>query len=304
MSDGNGGGGTGGAGAAGGQSGAGAAPGALPTPSPGILPGVGGAGGAKGGNEFLATLPEELRSDPSLQSIKDLPSLAKSFVHAQKLVGADKVVLPKDDSKPEEWEAIYNKLGRPEKPEEYKFSDVKLPEGFELDAKLHDRFKPVLHKLGLSNKQADGVRSEFMQYQIETITAEIKAQNEAVAAGEKALRDKWGANYDENAKKAGLAIAKFASPELLKKLEKTGLGSDPGLVEAFYEIGSRMSEDKGTGASGGRDAGGVESARAEVAALTKDVEFQKALQDRWHKDHAEAVKKWESAHRRASPPQQ
>lgn len=307
MADENVGGGAGGAGAAGG--GAAGAGGGAPPGAGGTPPGAGGAppgpiiGGA-GGNEFLSSLPEDLRGEASLQSIKDLPSLAKSFVHAQRLVGADKLALPKADANPAEWEAVYNRLGRPEKADGYKFTEVKLPDGFEVDKKLQDRFAPIFHKHGLTQKQADGMRSDFMQYQIETIQASIQNQNQAHADGEKALKAEWGDKYDANVKQAELALRRFATPDLLEALNESGLGSHPGIVKAFAEIGARMSEDQARGGgSGGPQPVGVDAAKTELARLTKDADFQKALQDRWHKDHGEAVKKWTDLHRQAAPQQ-
>ena len=38
------------------------------------------------------SLPDDLRDNPSLKSIQDVPGLAKSFIHAQKMVGADFIV--------------------------------------------------------------------------------------------------------------------------------------------------------------------------------------------------------------------
>ena len=38
-----------------------------------------------------------LRDDPSLQSFKDVDSLAKSYVHLNKMMGRDKIVMPTGD---------------------------------------------------------------------------------------------------------------------------------------------------------------------------------------------------------------
>jgi hypothetical protein len=43
-------------------------------------------------------LPEDIRAEPSLANVRDLPGLAKSYVNAQRMIGRDKIVLPKDDS--------------------------------------------------------------------------------------------------------------------------------------------------------------------------------------------------------------
>jgi len=68
------------------------------------------------GNGWIASLPTELQSEKSLQSFKDLPALAKSYVEAQKMIGGS-IRLPKPDAPPEEREKvigdIYTKLGRP-----------------------------------------------------------------------------------------------------------------------------------------------------------------------------------------------
>jgi hypothetical protein len=43
---------------------------------------------------FLDSLPEDLRMEPSLRNFTDPASLAKSYVHAQRMIGADKIPLP------------------------------------------------------------------------------------------------------------------------------------------------------------------------------------------------------------------
>ena len=54
------------------------------------------------GGDWRASLSDDIRNDPSLASIQDVNGLAKSFIHGQRMVGADKVVIPKDDASPDE----------------------------------------------------------------------------------------------------------------------------------------------------------------------------------------------------------
>ena len=54
--------------------------------------------------DWKASLSDDLKADKSLENIKDIESLAKSYVHAQKMVGGDKIPVPnkfatEDDSK-------------------------------------------------------------------------------------------------------------------------------------------------------------------------------------------------------------
>ena len=68
---------------------------------------------------FLDSLPEDLRVEPSLRNFTDPASLAKSYVHAQRMIGADKIPLPGKTATDEDWANVWSKLGRPQAPSEY-----------------------------------------------------------------------------------------------------------------------------------------------------------------------------------------
>ena len=74
-------------------------------------------------------LPENIRGEKCLDSIKTIGTLAQSYVHAQRAIGANKVEIPQEGATPEEWGAFYKALGRPDAESEYKTEGVKLPEG-------------------------------------------------------------------------------------------------------------------------------------------------------------------------------
>ena len=69
--------------------------------------------------DWRAGLPEEIASHSAIQDISTIEDLAKATINAQKLVGADKIVLPGKEAEASAWDSVYNKLGRPEKAEEY-----------------------------------------------------------------------------------------------------------------------------------------------------------------------------------------
>jgi hypothetical protein len=72
--------------------------------------------------DWRTSLPEELKSEKSLSSITDIAGLAKSYVHAQKLIGADKIPVPNKHATEDDWNAVYEKLGRPKSAEDYKLN--------------------------------------------------------------------------------------------------------------------------------------------------------------------------------------
>jgi len=100
-------------------------------------------------------IPEDLRNDPNISKFTELEALAKSYINATRMIGQDKVAVPNNNSTDDQWNEVYNKLGRPESPDKYKLevkSDV-VP----LDDGAIKSFAENAHKLGLNNKQAQGI---------------------------------------------------------------------------------------------------------------------------------------------------
>ena len=57
-----------------------------------------------------------------MQNFSTMNDFVKSYLSAQKLVGSNKVAIPNKMATDEDWEEVYSKLGRPAKPEDYKYS--------------------------------------------------------------------------------------------------------------------------------------------------------------------------------------
>lgn len=110
------------------------------------------ASGSGSRSEFLQQLPEEIREHPSLQSINDVGNLGLSYVNAQRLIGADKIPLPKNPTE-DDLNNIYSKLGRPEQPSGYAIQ----ADGQILTETDVNTYTDIAHKLGLSKTQASGI---------------------------------------------------------------------------------------------------------------------------------------------------
>lgn len=216
--------------------------------------GDGGGGSGQGGGDaksWLESLPEDVRSDPSLKVFKDVSGLAKSYVNAQKMIGADRVIMPNEKSTDEEWNAFYQKLGRPESADKY---EIKGPDGKPVTDGVAKEFKETAFKLGLSPKQVAGLAewnaATLAATQETARTAEQLAVRESINAYAQKLGgdDKYKARVDE----ARVAVRALATPELSKFLVDSGMGSRPEMIEFFAQLKGMMSEDKirdGTGVS-------------------------------------------------------
>src|SRR6056300_1865690 len=162
------------------------------------------------------TISEEFRNDPNISKFTEIDALAKSYINATRMIGQDKVAVPNENSTDDQWNEVYGKLGRPETPDKYKL-EVQS-ETVPLDENTVKQFAENAHKLGLNNKQAQGVleyyknsmEGSLQQARIDTETAQANAEQE--------LRKEWGRSYDDNIKKAG-AVAKANMNEEILNME-------------------------------------------------------------------------------------
>jgi hypothetical protein len=190
------------------------------------------------------TISEEFRNDPNISKFTEIDALAKSYINATRMIGQDKVAVPNENSTDDQWNEVYGKLGRPESADKYQL-EVQS-ETASLDEGAIKQFAENAHKLGLNNKQAQGIL-EFYKNSMEGSIQQARVDTEtAQANAEQELRKEWGRSYDENIKKAG-AIAKANMSEDILNMELkdgTRIGDHPSVIKGFASIANLMSEDK------------------------------------------------------------
>ena len=193
--------------------------------------------------DWKASLSDEIRADKSLENINDIESLAKSYVHAQKLVGSDKIPVPNKHATEEDWNAVYKRLGRPETADGYKFN---LPEDQKVNEEGLKVFADQAHKLGLLPNQAEGMVKFYNEMQANQLK---EADSTAIAGRQKAideLQSEWGQAYKQKVEQANNVVASvfpqgFMSTNLA---DGTKLGDHPAVIKAFADLASKMGEDK------------------------------------------------------------
>jgi len=189
-------------------------------------------------------ISEEFRQDPNIEKFTEIDALAKSYINATKMIGQDKVAVPNKNSTEDQWNEVYDKLGRPESPDKYSL-DVKS-DVVPLDNGAVKQFAENAHKLGLSNKQAQGVL-EFYKNSMEGTAQQSKVDTEtAQVQAEQELRQEWGREFENNVKKAGALAKANINSDILDLELKSGIrvGDHPELIKGFAKIASMMSEDK------------------------------------------------------------
>ncbi len=237
---------------------------------------------------FLDSLPEAYRTNPTFQDIPDVATLAKRFDDTYRTVGMDKIALPKDPKDPE-WNNTYAKLGRPAKPEEYQFQDgkaLKFPEGFAFQEEGIKAFQAKAHELGLSQAQAAGLYEFYAGTAMGAYNKEVERITNEAAEAEKALRTKFGSDYDAKMARANRIFAAFAGKENAEALAAK-FGRDPLAMTLITSIADKLSDDV-IGDGQPKTGMTADDIQAEIAKLE---DLKGPWGDKNHPEHALTIKK-------------
>jgi hypothetical protein len=232
------------------------------------------------------SISEQYRNDPNIEKFTEIDALAKSYINATKMIGQDKLVIPNNNSTEEAWNEVYTKLGRPESADKYSL-DVKS-EVVNLDENAIKQFAEQSHKLGLNNKQAQGIL-EFYKNNMEGTAQQSKIDTEtAQAQAEQQLRQEWGRDFEGKVKQAGALAKANINPEVLDMTLSNGtrLGDHPEIIKGFAKIAGMMQEDKIV-ATESENAQSVSNIEEEIASMVND--RNSPYWNKQHPDHDKMV---------------
>ncbi|MBA87699.1 MAG: hypothetical protein CMB16_00565 [Euryarchaeota archaeon] len=228
-----------------------------------------------GGYNWKNDIPEELKGTPSLDTIEDVPSLIKGYVHAQRMVGADKVALLGKHATDDEYNDFYKKIGRPDEPNQYQYE---IDENATVPDETVTGMSNVFHKAGLTQRQANFLMNEFIESGMGSNPMLQPADEKQILANRQAsmdaLQKEWGNGYNDNLAIANSVMMEFGNIELREQTQSDGskLGDNPDIIRLLANVGTfireRVSEDKlaGTKMVGGMT---VDEARGKLGELKR-----------------------------------
>lgn len=201
--------------------------------------------------DFGQGLDDDLAKDWQTMAsrIPTKQALVKNYVESQKEIRT-RFKVPTADAKPEDWNDVWSKLGRPEKPQDYKFAEKY--DGYEMDdadKSYRDGMAPALHRIGLNQWQV----SEIEKAQVEQLRvqrdASVARVNDVHGRYLKQVQTEWGNDFDRN---LGIARLELKSSPRAAKLARmqladgTFLGEHPDFVGYVHQNGSYKAEDDRT----------------------------------------------------------
>ena len=233
---------------------------------------------------FKEVIPEKYKDEKALANFTSMDDFVKSYLSAQRLVGANKVAIPNKMATDEDWEEVYSKLGRPSKPEDYKYSFSEE----DINPDQLKNFNETAHRIGLLPKQAERIIKFYneMNTQAEVDNQKLFEEKQTVAMTD--LKKEFGPTYTKRLDQAKKLATETLGNEMLNNTvlkDGTRLGDSVEVIKAFSMLADKLSEDeiiKGEG-TGYQTASDIEK---EISELTED---GSPYWNKTHPNHAKTV---------------
>ena len=191
---------------------------------------------------FRDLIPENFREEKALDNFNNMEDFVKSYLHAQKLVGADKIPVPNKHATEEDWNEVFKRLGAPSDPNDYKY-DFKDQE---MDQGQVQEFNKTAHKSGLLPKQAEGLIKFYNEMNVNNAASQEEAAAQSQMNVEAELKKEFGPQYNKRLDQAKrLAVNSLGQDFLENTYLKDGsrLGDNLNVIKAFSDLADKLSED-------------------------------------------------------------
>ena len=191
---------------------------------------------------FKDLIPENFREEKALDNFNNMEDFVKSYLHAQKLVGADKIPVPNKHATEEDWNEVFKRLGAPSDPNDYKY-DFKDQE---MDSEAVQEFNKTAHRLGLLPKQAEGLIKFYNEMNVNNAASQEEAAAQSQMNVEAELKKEFGPQFNKRLDQAKrLAVNSLGQDFLENTYLKDGsrLGDNLQVIKAFSDLADKLSED-------------------------------------------------------------
>jgi hypothetical protein len=251
--------------------------------------GAGGGGNPAGGSEqpwYSTHIPAEatydqggkavpIRDLDAIKQVKDIPTLAKSYLDSQSEIGR-RVRIPGKEAKEEERRAFANKLTEtgflpalPEGPDKYEIAKPEhLADGVFWNDELAGKAKQFFHDSKMTQEQAAKATAFFG----EAIAGMAQVLKVSADEAKATLQKEWGGEFEDNMKLVGRA-ADFIfakNPTALEKFNASGLLNDPDIARTFHLVAKHLEPADGFQPSGSDGSAGADDPQAEAERIMRD----------------------------------
>ncbi len=195
---------------------------------------------------------DQLKEDPTIKKFVredgsiDYANALKSYHHAQKQIGKDKVTIPDPEiATQEEIDSFWEKVGFKKNPEEY---NLQKPENTQLDDDFIKDFKEAAHKNRIPQKQANEMLNFFNEKSSKSLEQMQQEQQQQIEENVNTLKKEFGNSFEQKVNAARKVVRDFGGDEIVEAMKDPAIGSNAKVVKLLTNIADKFyGEDKHIG---------------------------------------------------------
>lgn len=242
----------------------------------------------------------DLRDSPFLAKFEDTPQglekAMESYGNLEKLLGHDKVPMPKGPDDKEGWARFNKAIGVPDKADGYGLKDASIPDSMKGMTFDKAKFAEIVHANGLTPTQAQGLWKTYTDLQVSAYNQHLDALQANLNKTMNALKQEWGDAYNTNVELGQNVINQFSGDKETADFLTAALLADPKGIKFLAKLGGQFSENKVGDFNVKRFAVSPEEAQNEIDKMTRDLEgpYMNQSNKFTAQEHAAAIERMNS----------
>jgi len=200
------------------------------------------------GFSWKSKLGPDLMNAPTMQKFEDTPEgLTKavtSHLELEKMLGHEKVPIPKGPDDKDGWSRFSKAMGIPDRAEQYGLADAEIPEGMKGMGFDKQKFADVVHSHKLTPGQAKGLWEAYTTTMKESYQKVMQEHQKNMVSVVNQMRSEWGDAYDTNVELGQMVINKFAGDKETEDYITAALAKDPRGIKFLAKVGGQFAENK------------------------------------------------------------
>ena len=225
---------------------------------------------------WKSALRTDLRDSPLAKKFDDTPDglnkALESHANLEKLLGHEKVPIPKDVNDIEGWNRFSKAMGIPDKAQGYGLPDATLPDSMKGITIDKNKFAEVVHAHKLTPAQAKGLWQVYNEINIDNYKQAMDKHSKQLGETVNRLKGEWGDAYNTNVELGQMVINKFSDDQEMNDYLTSILSQDPRGIKFLAKVGDQFAENKVGEFQMKKFTLGPEEAQNEVDKLTRDLD--------------------------------
>ncbi len=197
---------------------------------------------------WKTNLAPDLANSPSMKKYEDskegFNEAVKSHLLLEKLLGYEKVPIPKGKDDTVAWDLFNKAMGIPAKPEGYGLPDAEIPDTMKGLTFDKAKFAEVVHSQKLTPEAAKGLWGAYTEMTKQAYSKAVKDHQDTVNNLMNQMKGEWGDAYQSKIELGQMVINKFSENKETNDYITATLSKDPRGIKFLAMIGDQFAENK------------------------------------------------------------